>query len=224
MSSSTAPDVHNLFVVQSGVVAWEDPEPILDWRWKTVSVCAARLSLLVTAFWAIVTSRPPSLPSVFRFHTGSVPTGASIAHRRQFMNALRKDAPGFGATHVATADSHVCVASRLVEPAHVDLNYLSSYRSSLLVEADSSVASSADLCQAFCAAATDLGGAGIARLLDRTTGLAVVRVVEQTSHAAIQLIGSPDTSVRAAHALTDLGVRRLHDVRTLPMEIARLRG
>lgn len=50
MSSLVRPETQSLFVVQSGVVAREDPEPIADWRWKTLSVCAARLSLLASAF------------------------------------------------------------------------------------------------------------------------------------------------------------------------------
>jgi hypothetical protein len=38
MSSLDRSKCQAFFVVQSGIVAWEHPNPIVDWKWKTLSV------------------------------------------------------------------------------------------------------------------------------------------------------------------------------------------
>jgi hypothetical protein len=223
MSSLVSSQTQSLFVVQSGIVAWEDPEPIADWRWKTVSVGTAQLSLLGPVIWAIVSSRPSSLRSVFRFHTSPTPVNVGVMLTRRLVESLRKDAPGLGGTYVTSVGDRICVASELIDAASVDLNYLSAYRSSILLQTDSTIGSPADLCKALCGAVVDLGGAGIARLLDCSVTLAALRIVEHESHAVVQLVGSFETTMRAVQTLIERGVRQIHDVRTLSTEIARLR-
>src|SRR5882757_9443405 len=45
-----------LFVVQTGIVAWEDKQPIVDWRWKTVSILSRELHAAAALLWALVSS------------------------------------------------------------------------------------------------------------------------------------------------------------------------
>src|SRR3981081_448701 len=54
-----------LFVVQSGIVTWEDPEPIADWRRKTLSIVSRTLPNAIDLLWAVIASRPTPLGPLF---------------------------------------------------------------------------------------------------------------------------------------------------------------
>lgn len=222
MSSSAARDLQSLFVVQSGIVAWEDPEPIADWRWKTVSICARRLSLLVAILWEIAASRPATLRRIFRFHVTPIPVGLGAMQKQRIVSSLCADPPGFGETNVTVRGQHACVTSELKDPSRVDLGYLTAYRSTSLLETDSSVRSATDLSDALCGTVRDFGGASIAGLLNQSAEWALLRILELESHAVVQLMGRYEVTEPAAQILTIRGIRQLHDVRNLPKEIAKL--
>jgi hypothetical protein len=61
MSSSSRDKNHACFLVQSGIVLWEEPRPIVGWTWKTASVVSKRTSVAIDLPWAMVASRPPAL-------------------------------------------------------------------------------------------------------------------------------------------------------------------
>jgi len=101
---------------------------------------------------------------------------------------------------------------------------LTAYRNTVLLEVDASINSAAALCEELCGIVTDFGGAGIARLLDHSPRWAIFRVLEFETHAVAQAMGSSETSERTVQVLTDRSVRHLHDVRTVPAEVVRLRA
>jgi hypothetical protein len=212
-----------LFVVESGIATWEDPEPIADWRWTTVSIVSRTLSAAIALLWAVVASRPQRFNRVVRLCLAPISPSMTAAQKRRLVTALKIDPPGFTETTLCIADTHACVTSMLSNPSAVDSGSLSEYRSCALVEFEGSALSGAVPLQEACSTIADLGGPGIGTLLDRAGRSAVLRVLELESHAAIQLIGASEVSDSAVRCLVDRGIRRFHDIRALPQEIASLR-
>jgi hypothetical protein len=220
MSSSEHRKDQSFFIVQSGIVAWEDRQPIVDWRWKTVSVVSGTLSAAIPLLWALVASKPPRVTRVLRVSIALMAPSMTDSQKRRFFAQLRNDPPGFSETTLHLADTHVCVTSTLSDPSVVDLGYLTSYRRCALVEVEDSAA---ERLQAVCATLTDLGGSGISTLLNGAGSPAVLRVSELETHSVIQLIGASHVSDLAVRCLADRHIRQFTDIRTLPQEIAGLR-
>jgi hypothetical protein len=212
-----------LFVVQSGIATWEDPEPIADWRWKTVSIVSRTLSVAIALLWAMVASRPQRFKRVLRFYLAPIVPSMTAAQKRRLVTGLKTDPTGFAETTVSIANTHACVTSTLSDPSAVDSGSLTAYRRCVLVELEESALSRAEPLQEACRTIADLGGLGIGTLLDSATRSAVLRVLELESHAVIQLIGAPEVSDSAVRCLVDRGIRQFHDIQGLPQEIASLR-
>jgi hypothetical protein len=209
-----------LFVVQSGIVAWEDPQPVVDWTWKTVSVVSSKLSFAIALLWAILASRPDRFGRVFRLYLAPTAPEWTESQKRGLMAALRADPTGFSETTLKVADSHVCVVSELSDPSAVDPGFLTDYRRCALVEVDESTSSEPEPFGNVCPTIGHLANSGINKLLGDAKSVAVLRVLDRESHAVIQIIGSSEVSDAAVRCLTERGVQRLHDIRTLPQEIA----
>jgi hypothetical protein len=222
MSSSNLSERQSFYVVQSGVVAWEDPQPIVDWRWKTVSVVATQLSVVLALLWDIVGFRPERFGRLLRCYLAPIPPSMTRAQKRRLMASLKVDPPGFAATTTYVTDTHVSVISVLNEPSDVHPGFLTDYRHCALMELNNCTLSEAEPLQRVCMAITDLGGSGINALLRSSVSLAILRVLDLESHAVIQAIGSSEASDRAIQVLTEHRVRRFHDIRALPEKIAKL--
>jgi hypothetical protein len=212
-----------LFVVQSGVVAWEDPQPIVDWRWTTVSVVSRSLSVAIALLWTLVASRPRRFDRVLRFYIAPMSPSMTAAQKRRLITGLKTGPSGFSETNLSIVDNHACVTSVLSDPSAVDSGCLTMYRRCALVELEESAVSRAEPLKSVCRTAADLGGTGICTLLNIVESSAVLRVLELESHAAIQLVGPSEVCNPAIQCLADRSIRQFHDVRTLPEEIANLR-
>ena len=208
-----------LFVVQSGIVAWESPEPITDWRRKTVSIVSRTLPVAIGLLWAVVASRPQRINRVIRFYVATIPASMTAAQKRRLVAELKTNPPGFAETTLMIADTHACLTSVLSDPSAVDSSYLTEHRHCALVEFEESAVLGVEFLQEACRTIADLGGPGICTLLDSAESLAVVRVLERKSHSVIQLIGASEVIDSAIRCLVDRGIRRFHDVRALPQEI-----
>lgn len=223
MSSSGARRSRTIFFyVQSGVVAFEEPEPLADWRWKTVTVCARELSRLVALLWNIVALRPPGLPNVFAVHIAPLPIGIGTVKKRQILEPLHRDPPGFRGTHVVVGGEHACVASALADHQKADVNRLTDYRRSILIEA-SGEATSDSVVDLICEMVTAFDNDAIGALLDRRKEWGLLRILDRGTHAAVQVIGSAAVTEGAVRSLAAQRVHQLRDVRSLRTAIASLR-
>lgn len=211
-----------IFLVQSGVAAWEDVHPIVDWRWKTVSICARRIQPVMSMIWDGIGSAFSNSQSVFRFHASALPAGIGRVQQRRLMNSLRNDLPGFSDTLVEMIEGKICVASKLIETREVLADHLSAYRSTILLVTDGSIRSTADLCGAYCKISNNLGGHGIARFLEVPTTQAVVRVEDHDAYAVGQFIGSSQMSGRIAKALINHKASQVSDGTKIHLEISKL--
>jgi hypothetical protein len=169
---------HAFFLVQSGIVLWEEPRPVIGWTWKTVSVVSKRLSLAIDLLWAMVASRPGRFGGVYRFCVSPLPE-MTPSQKRRAVAQLSVSPAGFSETVLNIASEHACVTSALSDPTAVDPNYLTTYRHCALVEVDESTLSAPVSLGEACKSLTDLGAAGVERLLGGTGGVAVLRVTPQ---------------------------------------------
>lgn len=209
------------FFVQSGIVTWEDPEPIADWRRKTVSIACGTLPVAIALLWAIVASRPQRISRVYRLYFAPISPSMTATQKRRSLTELKTDPPGFAETTLSIADAHACVASMLSDPSAVDPSFLTEYRRCALVELADSALHGAESLHDACRTIIDLA-AGIGTLL-ASADSAVLRVIELESYAVVQLIGASEVIDPAIGCLVHQGVRRFQDIRTLPHEIASLR-
>jgi hypothetical protein len=222
MSSSETRKGGSMFVVQSGLAAWEDPETVADWKGKTVSIVCAKRSVAVALLWLVVASRPRRLTHVFRFYLAPLLPSMMQMQKRRLLTELKADPPGFRGTTLATAESHVCVTSALSDPSAVDPDFLTAYPRCALIETDESGLSS-DSFRIACTTISELGSSGIGKLLQARSGSAVLRVLDLESYAVIQLIGPPEVCDLAVQCLSERGIERFHNIRSLPQVIASLR-
>jgi hypothetical protein len=222
MSSSGCDKNHAFFLVQSGIVLWEEPRPVVGWKWKTLSVVSKRLSIAIDLLWAIVASRPERFGGVYRFCVSPMPAWWTASQKRRAVANLSLNPSGFSETVLNIASEHACVTSALCNATAVDPNYLTAYRQCALLEVDESTRSAAEFLGEACKTVADLGTSGVEYLLGSTGAVAVLRVLERESHVALQLIGTAEVSDAAIHRLAETGIRRCHDMSGLPQEIANL--
>jgi hypothetical protein len=220
MSSSTHRG-HPFFLVQAGIVAWEEPAPVSDWTSKTITVCAPQLPLLASVLWTLALAHVSEALRVFRWHVAPVAPVMGQLQRRRLVLSMQKDPPGFAGTTVALQSGVVCMASELAQSDAVDLQYLSAYRTTALLATPGDIASAAALCRVLCGSTMELSGQSIAALRARSPAWRVLRVLELESYSALQLIGSVRDADSADHVLATQGVRRVLDVKSVPAEIAR---
>jgi hypothetical protein len=223
MSSLDRNKSQAFFVVQSGIVAWEGLEPIADWKWKTLSVVAKQLSVVVALLWDIVASRPQRFGRVLRYSLRPIPSFVTESQKRRWMAQLTVDRPGFSEPIAHITATQACITSVLREPSAVEPDSLTAYRYCALVEFDDRISSVAELLQGVCTNIRDLSGSGIATLLRSAASVAVLRVLDRETYAVLQVIGPSEVSDRAVQCLAERGVRQFHDIRALPKEIANLR-
>jgi hypothetical protein len=219
-TSSSADKPAPFFVVQSGVVAWEDPAPVADWTSKTITVCAPRLSSLSGILWTLARGQESEVVRVFRWHVGAIAPGLSQLQQRRLISSMEKDPSGFARTIVELGAATICMASELIQTGAVDLQYLSSYRTTAMLATLGDVESTAALCRSLCGAIGELGGGGLALLRTMSPTWRVLRVLELESHSVVQLICSLEAAESADRNLVEQGVRRVLDLKSVPDEVA----
>lgn len=224
MSSSADRKSEAAVVVQSGFVAWEDPVPIADWRYKTVTLVGHRLSFIAKLLWELVESQPSALRRVFRALVVPKPPAATAVQMRRFVAQLAVDPPGFAGTRTLVVGDVCCSASELQQIGDADVNFLTDYRHCVLVGTSSASISTADLCAMIGREISEFGGIGLAKLLESEKSAAIIRVLDAQYYSVIQFMGSPKYCDAVVGFLEDRGVRRIHDVQQIQEEIRRLRA
>lgn len=221
MSSSAAANRAAVSIVQSGIVAWEDPVPVADWRYKTVTLIGLSLSIVATILLGFIASRPCALRRIFRVLFAPIPPSATEGQVRGFLAQLAADPPGFLGTNVTVVDDVCCVVSELREPGAMDVEFLTDYRHCALV-GTANIRSAPDLGEVVRRGVSDLGGCGLVGLLQAGETAAVIRVLDLDSHAAFQVMGPSQICDEAVRFFDGKQIRRVHDVRRISEEIRRL--
>src|SRR5690349_11913274 len=109
-----------VFIVKSGVVAWENPRPVMDWRWKTTTVVAAEWNVVVSILPVIVGVQTASSSEAYRIHVMPVPSDWTAPQRRRLLESLKKDPPGFTGS-VAKIDGEAASAvARLTDLSSIN--------------------------------------------------------------------------------------------------------
>lgn len=218
MYSSAFPDSEAFFVVQPGVVAWEDPTPVPDGRYLTVSLVSSALPIAADLLRDIVLLRPLAVERFFRVAVVPKPPDTGAAQTRRFTTQFSKDLLGFVETKTSLIDNVGWAVSELRDVSVMDVNSLTDYRHCALL--GSSSATSAELLRrARHPAFSDLGGEGLQWLLEELAPVALMRTLDLESHSVIQVLGSSarcDEAIRFFHAR---GVRQVADVDSVAAEI-----
>jgi hypothetical protein len=215
MSSMMEGESDFAFTLQTGVCAWEDSSPISDWHRKTLSVFVLRPALTRTILWPLVSLWPSNLQRVFRVHIAHIPVAATAAQRRSVISRLCVDPNGFRDTTIRPSITKAVVISELYETSAVDLNALSAYQSTALIEVDETAPSANELGDLIGRTVSDLSGTSISRLLDRMHQCVVCRVCDKETFSVIQVIGPQELIDPPVQYLSVSNVRQIHDVRNL---------
>jgi hypothetical protein len=210
------------FVVKSGVVAWEDTTSIAEWNWKTVAVCASDLTRLASVVQELVALRSTPFRRFARVQVGMIPIESGLVAKRLALQSLQKDIAGFGRSRVVTNENHFCVVSELIDASIIDLDHLSSYRKVVLLELDTDKTSLENVYDYISGTIVEFDGATLAELLSRFPATVAARIIDRNSYSVAQVIGPHATSSQFVDMLLHRGVPRIHDVRSLPEEIAKL--
>jgi hypothetical protein len=221
MSSSVVSKPAAVLMVQSGIVAWEDPVPIPDWRYKTATLIACKLSLTAELLRELITSRSQTLGHLFRLLIVPKPPSATASQIRRFVTQITADPPGFAGTAATAVNDAYWVVSELRDASVMDAGFLTDYRRCALV-GTVLISYAADLSSAVGDEVLDLGGSGVAGLLKSDRLVAVIRTLDLGSHAVTQFVGSADVCGEVVQFFDEKQIRRIHDVHRIHDEIKRL--
>lgn len=199
-----------VYVVQSGVVAWEDPEPISDWTCKTVTVCSSSATLLTALLKKVLSSEFLGRKSIFRCHLNAIPSPRNALQQRRLEVALRAAPPGFAEAVVAFGDTVAAAVAEASRVNDIELAYLSSYRQTLLVAAGREFASST-ISEILIGLIPPLNGRAISSLRTGRGSFIVFRAFEEENQFAFQIVCDSVTSDCVAKVLDELGVGRSKD-------------
>jgi hypothetical protein len=223
MSSLIRTEDRSFFVLQSGIVGWEDPRPMVDWQRKTVSIVSGDLVTSMSMLWPIIARRPSRFGRVLRISVAPIPNPMNELQKRRLKSQLMVAPPGFSDPTVEIGNDRACALSELVDSFAIEADFLTAYRSCLLVEFDDNGRSKSTLTGAVCQSIRDFGNDGIVSLLDNMDDLVALRILNLESHSVVQVIGPMEASDAAVSYLTEKGIRRIHDIRDIPQEIAKFR-
>lgn len=213
-----------VYVVQSGVVAWEDPEPITDWTAKTVTVCAADGELLAPLVKKVLRGEFIGRRSIFRCHLNPIPSSQNALQRRGLANALRADPPGFVGTVVTLSDAVAVSVAELSRLEDIELAHLSAYRTTCLIATDDVGITKAAIAEVLLKVLLPLNGNAISDVRSKHNTFIVLRVLEEESQSVFQIICDSPTSDSVAKALEEMGVHRAVDRVAASLAIGAIRS
>ena len=200
-----------VYVVQSGVVAWEDPEPIADWTSKTVTVCAVDVALLTAMLKEVLGAEFIRRRSIFRCHLSALPSSQTAVQRRRLANALQADVPGFSGTVVRFHDAVALSVSGVKSVPEIELAYLSSYRQTFLVAMQEGGVTPVAISESLSDLSLPLDGKAIANVRSRHSTIVVIRALEEENQCVFQIVCDPVTSESVAKLMNKMAVRRAAD-------------
>jgi hypothetical protein len=215
-SSSPRESPKGFVLVQTGVVAWEGPIAYANWRCKTISVIARTLGTLSQALKTSLSD----VSSAVRVHVVTLPIDIAPTQRARIMKSLAADPPGMKNTVASISEGDVAlVQSEIVDVDEVDLGYLSSYRSSLVIVRPGGP-DPGDISAAVSGSAFD--GEALGRILEVSAGAALLRVLDMETHAVLQVIGEGTLLGAVLKRIEKQGFRRLLQPSDVPGAISQL--
>jgi len=211
-SSGLEPRDHEaVYLVQSGVVAWESPDPIADWTSKTVTVCAAEKTLLVTLLRKTLSAELGQRKFVWRCHVNAIPSSQGVVQRRRFGAALQADVPGFTGTIVKFGrDVAVSIAAAACID-DVELAYLSAYKQTVLIATRDESIRPAMIADLLMTMTLPIGGDAIAAIRKGWAMCSLIRVLEEENQCVFQVVGDVSTSASIARVLDEIGLSQVLD-------------
>jgi hypothetical protein len=200
-----------VYVVQSGVVTWEGPEPIADWTAKTVTVCAADAALLTALLKEVLSAEFVGRKSIFRCHLSAIPASLNALQRRGLANALHADPPGFVGTIVKFSESVAMSVAELTCVHDIELAYLSAYRQTCLIATEDVGITPAAISEVLESILLPLDGKAISDVRVKRNTFVVLRALEEENQFVFQIMCDPVTSESVAKVMDEMGVRRALD-------------
>lgn len=210
-----------MMVVQSGIVAWEDPAPIPDWRFKTVTLVSKRLVLIAELLRNLVESHVHGIERFFRLVLTPMPPSLDVVQTRRLISKLSANPPGFSETKLTISSDFYRITSELQDIRRIDIEYLTQYRQCVLVGATSGEFAAGNVPIGW-SNKSRFGGDGLLSLFATDEIILVLRVLDMESHAVLQVIGHAKSCDKVSSYFDDMEVRRVHDVRNISEEIRQL--
>jgi hypothetical protein len=200
-----------VYAVQSGVVAWDDPEPIANWTSKTVTVCAGDAALLTALLREVLDAEVVGRKSVFRCHVSTIPASQSAPQRRRLSDALHADPPGFVGTVVTFSDAVAVSVATASGVRDIELAYLSSYRQTFLIATEDVGITPAAISEILLSVSLPLDGKAISKLRIKYNTFVVIRALEEENQYVFQIICDPATSESITKLMAETGLHRVAD-------------
>ena len=225
MSSSTHDRLSGrpFYLVQSGIALWEAPEPVAQWNIKTVTACAETEHLLADMAIRLLEASTDGIQWL-RLHATAFEPEMGVMQKRRTEKALSSPVPGFSEGILCASKKALVSIARLEVPSAINVEYLTSYRDTVLVGINCSTIEPKELCRAISTkqiAADGVIDANVFRTLWEALGdLLVARFLDMETHAVVQLLGHGPAIRTFPVMLEELDVERLLDSRSVPSRIA----
>lgn len=194
---------------------------IPDWRFKTVTLVCRRLTLIAELLRNLVEAPTHGMERFFRLALASMPSNSNAIQTRRLVSQLSASPPGFSETKLNVSDHSYRIMSELQDVRHLDIEYLTQYRQCVLIGATSAELA-VDSFPIKWSDKSRFDGEGLLSLFTTDAICLVLRVLDMETHAVLQVIGRAKSCDEVANYFEDLQVRRIHDVRSIAVEIRQL--
>lgn len=217
-TSSSRPEGSAVYLVQSGIVAWEAPTAAPHQASRTVTICAPDIRVLSDLLSAMLAAGLVAGGRLFLWHVIHDPVWHNSVQKRRTLAGLRSDPPGFVGTLVEDEPSAVSVCSVWSGVAgRLDLDYLSSYRSTLMLITDVQL-DVATLLKRIHPLARPFDSAALIAFREALPFFMLVRVLDLETYGALQFMGGDSSVALVTQWLDTHGIRRV-DVREQVIEV-----
>jgi hypothetical protein len=195
------------YTEEFGIALWEGLAPELANDCLTVSIVAGN-SVLLADLMLVVIRELAATEGLWRLHRPHQVPWSNALQERQMRKTFLLDVPGFTNTVVCDGAKAVNVVSKMAHPiVSIPIAYLSSYRDTVLLSFGDRQQQPNEVCQTLGNAGGELCSTDtIAALLKVGAGLTVIRVVENDTHCAGQIICNTRTARTVTDCLNKTGV------------------
>lgn len=212
------------FLLQEGVVPWEEPGTWLAKDSKTLSFITGEPAVLTDVFRWLLTAGPAAFLSSARVHLTELAAGLGAMATERLLSKMRVDPPGTSGTTVERlADGVVCTIARILRPDEFSLEYLTAYRSTVVVTAAHESALQA-LPQALLRARPSFDRRGLVELRAGDPRFCLIRALGLETHEVLQVIGPLDAVADVESALASASIGRIRNPDDVPVVIRHLRA